>query len=40
MTETALLADHVLPASSQFEKFEATFFNFEFPDIHLLASSS
>jgi hypothetical protein len=31
MTETALLADYVLPASSQFEKWEATFFNFEFP---------
>jgi formate dehydrogenase len=32
MTETAQLADWVLPASSQFEKAEATFFNFEFPD--------
>jgi anaerobic selenocysteine-containing dehydrogenase len=32
MTETAQLADYVLPASSQFEKWEATFFNFEFPD--------
>jgi anaerobic selenocysteine-containing dehydrogenase len=32
MTETARLADYVLPASSQFEKWEATFFNFEFPD--------
>ncbi len=31
MTETAMLADYVLPASSQFEKAEATFFNFEFP---------
>ncbi len=31
MTETALEADYVLPASSQFEKWEATFFNFEFP---------
>lgn len=31
MTETARLADYVLPASSQFEKAEATFFNFEFP---------
>ncbi|EFV15097.1 molybdopterin-dependent oxidoreductase [Segniliparus rugosus] len=30
-TETAQLADYVLPASSQFEKAEATFFNFEFP---------
>ena len=32
MTETARLADYVLPATSQFEKAEATFFNFEFPD--------
>ena len=32
MTETAQLADYVLPASSQFEKWEATFFNFEFPN--------
>ena len=31
MSETAMLADYVLPASSQFEKAEATFFNFEFP---------
>jgi anaerobic selenocysteine-containing dehydrogenase len=31
MTETAQLADYVLPAASQFEKSEATFFNFEFP---------
>lgn len=31
MSETAQLADYVLPASSQFEKAEATFFNFEFP---------
>ena len=31
MTETARLADYVLPATTQFEKFEATFFNFEFP---------
>ncbi len=31
MTETARLADYVLPASSQFEKWEATFFNLEFP---------
>jgi anaerobic selenocysteine-containing dehydrogenase len=31
MTETARLAHYVLPASSQFEKWEATFFNFEFP---------
>ncbi|MDP6515355.1 MAG: molybdopterin-dependent oxidoreductase [Alphaproteobacteria bacterium] len=31
MTETAMLADYVLPASSQYEKWEATFFNFEFP---------
>lgn len=31
MTETARLAHYVLPAASQFEKPEATFFNFEFP---------
>jgi anaerobic selenocysteine-containing dehydrogenase len=31
MTETARLADYVLPAASQYEKTEATFFNFEFP---------
>jgi anaerobic selenocysteine-containing dehydrogenase len=31
MTETARLADYVLPAATQFEKAEATFFNFEFP---------
>jgi len=31
MTETARLADYVLPAASQFEKAEATFFDFEFP---------
>jgi formate dehydrogenase len=31
MTETARMADYVLPASTQYEKFEATFFNFEFP---------
>jgi anaerobic selenocysteine-containing dehydrogenase len=31
MTETARLAHYVLPASSQFEKWEATFFNLEFP---------
>ena len=39
MTETARLAHYVLPASSQFEKGEATFFNFEFPrnDFHLRA---
>jgi anaerobic selenocysteine-containing dehydrogenase len=32
MTETARHANYVLPAASQFEKPEATFFNFEFPD--------
>ena len=32
MTETARHADYVLPAASQYEKVEATFFNFEFPD--------
>jgi anaerobic selenocysteine-containing dehydrogenase len=31
MSETARLADYVLPVSTQFEKAEATFFNFEFP---------
>ena len=31
MTETARLAQYVLPAASQFEKAEATFFNLEFP---------
>ena len=31
MTETARMAHYVLPASSQFEKYEATFFNLEFP---------
>ena len=29
MTETAREADYVLPASSQYEKWEATYFNFE-----------
>lgn len=32
MTETAQIADYVLPAQSQFEKMEATFFNLEFPN--------
>ena len=31
MTETARLAHYVLPVPSQFEKAEATFFNFDFP---------
>jgi anaerobic selenocysteine-containing dehydrogenase len=31
MTETGRLADYVLPVATQFEKAEATFFNFEFP---------
>jgi anaerobic selenocysteine-containing dehydrogenase len=31
LTETARQADYVLPAASQFEKYEATFFNLEFP---------
>jgi len=31
MSETARLADYVLPVCNQFEKAEATFFNFEFP---------
>jgi anaerobic selenocysteine-containing dehydrogenase len=30
-TETAALADYVLPAASQFEKWEWTFFDFEWP---------
>jgi anaerobic selenocysteine-containing dehydrogenase len=39
MTETARHADYVLPAASQFEKWEATFFNLEFPrnNFHLRA---
>jgi anaerobic selenocysteine-containing dehydrogenase len=32
LTETAREADYVLPVPTQFEKWEATFFNFEFPD--------
>ncbi|MDS7927952.1 molybdopterin-dependent oxidoreductase [Acinetobacter sp. V91_7] len=32
MTETAHLAHYVLPAASQFEKWEATGFNLEFPE--------
>ncbi len=31
MTETAQLAHYILPASTQFEKAEATFFNLDFP---------
>jgi formate dehydrogenase len=31
LTETAREAHYVLPATSQFEKWEATFFNFDFP---------
>ena len=34
MTETAREADYVLPATTQYEKAEATFFNGEFPDNH------
>ncbi len=39
MTETARQADYVLPAASQYEKWEATFFNLEFPhnSFHLRA---
>lgn len=39
MTETARCADYVLPAHSQYEKWEATFFNLEFPEnvFHLRA---
>ena len=32
MTETAREADYVLPGASQYEKWECTFFNLEFPD--------
>ena len=32
MTETAECADYVLPTSTQYEKAEATFFTFEFPE--------
>ena len=32
MTETARHADYVLPTPTQYEKWEATLFNFEFPD--------
>jgi anaerobic selenocysteine-containing dehydrogenase len=32
MTETARLAHYILPASSQFEKYETTFFGQEFPE--------
>lgn len=31
-TETAKLSHYILPASSQFEKWEASFFNFGFPE--------
>ncbi len=31
LSETGRLADYVLPVATQFEKAEATFFNFEFP---------
>jgi anaerobic selenocysteine-containing dehydrogenase len=31
MTETAQCADYVLPAPTQYEKYECTFFNLEFP---------
>ena len=32
LTETARHAHYVLPAASQYEKPEATYFNFEFAD--------
>ena len=37
LTETGRLADYVLPAASQFEKTEMTFFTLEYPDnvVHL-----
>ena len=31
MSETARHADYILPTATQYEKAEATFFNFEFP---------
>src|SRR4051812_31476986 len=31
MTETARESDYVLPAATQYEKYEATFFNFDYP---------
>ena len=34
LTETARHADYVLPTPTQYEKAEATFFNFEFPTNH------
>ena len=34
MTETAMEADYVLPVANQYEKAEAAFFNFEFPNNH------
>jgi anaerobic selenocysteine-containing dehydrogenase len=39
MTETGRCADYVLPSASQYEKWECTFFNVEFPDnvFHLRA---
>src|SRR4051795_13217273 len=39
MTETAMCADYVLPALTQYEKHECTFFNLEFPEnvFHLRA---
>ncbi|HJQ04080.1 MAG TPA: molybdopterin-dependent oxidoreductase, partial [Nocardioides sp.] len=39
MTETAREADYVLPAATQFEKWECTFFNVDFPEnvFHLRA---
>lgn len=37
MTETAREADYILPSPSQYEKWEATFFNFEYPrNVHHL----
>ena len=37
MTETAREADYILPSPSQYEKWEATFFNFEHPaNVHHL----
>ncbi len=37
MTETAERADYILPAPTQYEKWEATFFTLGFPDNHFYA---
>jgi anaerobic selenocysteine-containing dehydrogenase len=35
LSETAELAHYILPAASQFEKYDCTFFNWGFPENHL-----